>query len=125
MEDVISYKPFDKIFSQIHSFIRDIDGLHADSALDEICKLLYAKLYDEEVTKKGSHYKFQRDRDATVEECAAVIRLLYKEANEYDRQVFSLRAPGYKRSRGVFDSPITLSSEALVRVVEHIQSWSF
>ncbi|HXB08913.1 MAG TPA: N-6 DNA methylase, partial [Puia sp.] len=110
---------------QIHSLLRDIDGLHADSALDEICKLLYVKLYDEEITKPGEFYRFQRNRYSTIEECASVIRLLYKEANEYDKRVFSLRIPGYKRSRGVFDSPINLSSEALVKVVEYIQHFSF
>ncbi|MBL7707549.1 MAG: N-6 DNA methylase [Chitinophagaceae bacterium] len=122
--ELITSKIENKIF-QIHSFIRDIDALHPDAALDEICKLLYVKIYDEEITKKGDYYKFQRNRYITTEECASVIRNLYKEANEHDYRVFSLRIPGYKRSRGVFDTPIMLSSEAIVKVVEHIQALSF
>ena len=33
----------EEVFFQAHSHIRDIDGLHADEALDELCKILYAK----------------------------------------------------------------------------------
>ena len=38
----------ENVLFEVHSAFRDIDGLHAPDALDEICKLLYAKLYDEE-----------------------------------------------------------------------------
>ncbi len=112
-------------FFQLHSVIRDIDGLHADIALDEICKMLYVKLFDEEHTKIGEYYKFQRNRYLSAEECAAAIRYLYKAANDYDQRVFSLRIPGYKRSRGVFDSPILLSSEAMMKMVDLLQYHSF
>ena len=44
------------VFFEAHSHIRDIDGLHADEALDELCKVLYAKLFDEEQTRGGDPY---------------------------------------------------------------------
>ena len=39
---------FENVFFEAHSFLRDLDGLHPDEALDELCKLIYAKMYDEE-----------------------------------------------------------------------------
>jgi type I restriction enzyme M protein len=40
-------------------------------------------------------------------------------------RVFSLRIPGYKRSRGVFDEPIKISSIALSKVAELFSKYSF
>jgi type I restriction enzyme M protein len=111
------------VFFEAHSHIRDIDGMHADAALDELCKLLYAKLYDEEMTKPGKAYSLQRDLYATSEEFAAVTRRIYSEANEYDVRVFSLKIPGYERSRGVFNEPLRLSSPALAKVAETLQDY--
>lgn len=115
----------ENLIFQLHSTIRDIDGFHADTALDEICKILYVKLYDEESTLNSYEYKLQRYKYSTLEECAAVVHYLYKEANEYDNRVYSLKIPGYKRSRGVFDSPIILSSNCIARIVELLQPYSF
>lgn len=111
------------VFFDIHSHFRDIDGLHADEALDELCKVLYAKLYDEEQTAKGKAYRMQRRAYANSDECAADIRALYLEAVAYDSRVFEMKIPGYARSRGVFVSPIRLSSPALVKAVEALQSY--
>jgi type I restriction enzyme M protein len=111
------------VFFEAHSHIRDIDGLHPDEALDELCKILYAKLYDEEMTPAGEPYSMQRGRSGTAEEFAAVIRRVYTDANEYDVRVFSLKVPGYDRSRGVFNSPIRLSSPAAAKVVETLESY--
>jgi len=111
------------VFFEIHSYFRDIDGLHADEALDELCKILYAKLYDEENTPKGKPYRMQRRLYASSDECAADIRALYFEASEYDSRVFEMKIPGYARSRGVLVSPIRLSSPALVKAVEALQGY--
>ena len=111
------------VFFEIHSYFRDIDGLHADEALDELCKILYVKLYDEENTPQGRPYRMQRRLYTSADECAADIRALYFEAAEYDSRVFEMKVPGYARSRGVFASPIRLSSPALVKAVEALQSY--
>ncbi|MEH2058550.1 MAG: N-6 DNA methylase [Nostoc sp.] len=113
----------ENVFFEIHSYIRDIDGFHADEALDELCKILYAKLYDEEMTKAGEAYRLQKLLYGSTEEFAAVIRALYFEATEYDTRVFSLKIPAYQRSRGVFNTKLRLSSPALVKVVEVLQNY--
>lgn len=113
----------ENVFFEAHSHIRDIDGFHADEALDELCKVLYAKLFDEDTTPAGTAYAMQRGATCTVEEFAASVRRLYRDANEYDVRVFSLKIPGYDRSRGVFNSPIRLSSPALAKVAETIESY--
>lgn len=113
----------ESVFFEIHSYFRDIDGLHADEALDELCKVLYTKLYDEEQTKKGAAFRVQRRLYASADECAADIRALYLEAAEYDSRIFEMKIPGYSRSRGVFANPIRLSNAALVKSIEALQSY--
>jgi type I restriction enzyme M protein len=112
----------ENLFFEAHSAIRDIDGLHADEALDELCKVLYAKLFDEENTYVGEAYKMQRGLYGSAEECSATARQLYIEANAYDNRVYSLKIVGYRRSRGVFDKPIRLSTFALVKVIELLEN---
>lgn len=113
----------ENLFFEVHSHLRDIDGLHADAALDELCKLLYLKLYDEEATKEGELYRVQRWLYSCAEEYAASLRAVYREANEYDLRVFGMKIPGYGRSRGVFNEPIKLSSSALVKAMEAMQEY--
>ncbi len=114
----------ENILFEVHSHIRDIDGFHADEALDELCKILYAKLYDEEMTKTNEKYLMQKSLYGSTEEFAAVIRALYDEAIEYDTRVFGLKIPAYQRSRGVFKTKLRLSSPALVKVVETLESYN-
>ncbi len=114
----------ENLFFEAHSHIRDIDGMHADEALDELCKVLYAKLYDEEMSSRDGSYRMQRWLYGSDEETATMSRTVYEEANEYDIRVFSLKIPGYQRSRGVFNTLIRLSSSALAKVVETFQNYS-
>ncbi len=111
----------ENVLFEVHSAFRDIDGLHAPDALDEICKLIYAKLFDEEQSVKTGELLFQRSRYRSVEECAAEIRQLYLRAIDEDRAIFSNKIPTYERSRGVFREPLLLSSPAIVRAVELLQ----
>lgn len=113
----------ENILFEVHSALRDVDGLHAPDALDELCKLLYAKVSDEEAGPRLGEYRFQRARYLFAEECAAEVRRLYLDAIESDRTVFANRIPGYERSRGVFREPITLSSSAIARAVELLQHY--
>lgn len=113
----------ENVLFEVHSAFRDIDGLHAPDALDEICKLIYAKLFDEEQSVKTGELLFQRFRYASVEECAAEMRQLYLRAIDDDKAIFSNRIPAYERSRGVFRDPLLLSSPALVRAVDLLQHY--
>ena len=119
---------FDDILFRAHSAIRDIDGLHDDEALDELSKVIYTKIYDERQTVDstvGESFKFQTYGAGNTEEIASNIRDLYKEAADKDLLVYSQRIPNYERSRGVFKQQIRLSSNALVKVVETLQHYSF
>jgi type I restriction enzyme M protein len=115
----------ENVLFEIHSAFRDIDGLHAPDALDEICKLVYAKLFDEENSLKSGSYAFQRSVYGSVEECAAEIRQLYLRAIDDDKAIFVNKIPTYDRSRGVFRDQLLLSSPAIVRAVELIQHFDF
>jgi len=119
---------FDDILFNGHSAIRDIDGLHADEALDELSKIIYAKIYDERQvvdSQIGTTFRFQTYGAGNTEEIASNIRDLYKEAVDKDLAIYSQRIPNYERSRGVFKQQIRLSSNALVKVVEILQHYSF
>jgi len=114
----------ENLFFEAHSIIRDIDGLHADAALDELCKFIYAKLFDEEQTKKGKYYKSQTSIHGSKIECTTNFRILYKDACDYDVRVYGLRVPKYKKSRGVFDSLIKLSNVALFKLIKLFEQFS-
>jgi len=111
----------ENIYFEAHSLIRDIDGLHADEALDEICKIIYTKIFDEE----NNNQYFDLSKYCCNEEIYTNINYLYKQANDYDNRVFSLRIPGYKRSRGVFDNDIHLSVPALASIVKLFSQYNF
>lgn len=118
---------YERILFECHSAARDIDGLHADEALDEICKVLYAKIYDERLTTKkpvGTPFRFQTYGASNSSEVASVIRTIYEEARNDDVEIYSKRIPGYERSRGVFRQQIRLTDGALFRVVELLQDYS-
>lgn len=119
-ESVIDSDYFENVFFEAHSFLRDLDGLHPDEALDELCKIIYAKLYDEE-TNSGVFTM----SCGNVEEYASAIRSIYREANDYDVRVYALKIPGYKRSRGVFSEPIYLSSNALYKACALFAKFNF
>ena len=114
---------FENILFEAHSHIRDIDGMHADESLDEVCKLLHTKLYDEETTKTSGPYRMQRWVYGTTGELATSVRSLYEEANFRSIEAFRLDDPGFGRSRGIFDSKIRLSDPALAKVVETLQEY--
>ncbi len=114
----------ENIFFEIHSAMRDIDGLHADTALEELCKLLYLKSYLEEQESLLPITPVTTASFGTAEEYASYLRALYREAINYDLRVFRLKIPEYERSRGVFDLPIFLSSAALVKSFQLIEEFS-
>lgn len=118
---------YEKVLFDCHSAARDVDGLHDDEALDEICKVIYTKIYDERQTTKqpeGTPFRFQTYGASNASEVASNIRVLYEEARNADIEIYSKRIPDYERSRGVFKTQIRLSDTALYRVVERIQEFS-
>src|SRR5690606_38208811 len=82
---------YERVLFDCHSAARDADGLHADEALDEICKVLYAKIFDERaVTKQpeGTPFRFQTYGASNASEVASNIRVLYEEARTLDIEVY-------------------------------------
>lgn len=118
---------YERVLFDCHSAARDVDGLHADEALDEICKVLYTKIFDErQIIKQpaGTAFRFQTFGASNASEVASNIRSLYEEARNADIEIYSKRIPGYERSRGVFKQQIRLSDAALFRIVERLQEFS-
>lgn len=118
---------YERVLFDCHNTARDVDGLHDDEALDEICKIIYTKIYDERQTTKqseGTPFKFQTYGASNASEVASNIRMLYEESRNSDIEIYSKRIPGYERSRGVFKTQIRLSDSALYRIVERLQTFS-
>lgn len=114
----------EEIFFDAHSAMRDIDGVHADAALEELCKLLYLKSYVEEQSERLPISAVHSSSFGTNEEFAAALRALYFDANQYDLRVFRLKIPEYERSRGVFGVPFCLSSAALTKSFQLIENYT-
>ena len=120
---------YQAVLFEAHSAMRDIDGLHDDNALDELAKVVYAKIYDERMATMAPAdqevvFRFQAYGKGSASEVASEIRDLYKDACDYDLNVYSQRIPEYQRSRGVFKEQIGLSDVSLSRVVELLQDFS-
>lgn len=120
-------KDYAKLLFECHSIIRDIDGLHADEALDELSKIIYIKIFDEKQTvKKGkkAEFRFQIYGASNPSEVASNIRVLYEETRDSELEIYSKRIPNYERSRGVFKNQIRLSDAAVYAIVEKLQKYS-
>lgn len=112
------------LFFEIHSSMRDIDGLHPDEALEELCKLIYTRTYEEEQSSSRAPFPLKSENFGSTEEYAASIRAFYREAADYDLRVFRLKIPQYERSRGVFNRPIRLSSAALAKCYRMLEDFN-
>lgn len=103
------------VFFKCHCVLRDVDGLHADECLDELCKLLYTKIWAElERTDDSSTFWLE---GINLEEAASLIRSLYTRAR--------MDMPDWLGSKGVFGVPLRLSSAAIVEVVRLLQKLTF
>lgn len=113
----------ESLFFEIHSAMRDVDGLHSDQALEELCKIIYTRSFEEDSAKQSGDFRLLSDNFGTNEEFAAAIRGYYREAAEYDLRVFRLKIPQYERSRGVFNEAIRLSSAALTKCYKMLEEF--
>ena len=100
------------LFFEMHSIMRDEDGLHADEALEELCKLLHLKTSIE-------------SRDAPVgdaallsaEETSALLRGLY--AQSYDTN-----SPQPRTAKPPLSKPIRLSTTALAKAFGLLEGYT-
>lgn len=98
---------FEALLFDLHSTLRDTDGLHPDEALDELCKIIGAKLLDE--TTGGSDRAFKPRATQSDEETAADIRRLCVDSS------YGKAAEGQS----------VLSTAALASVSDKLAGWSF
>ena len=113
----------ESLFFESYSHIRDIDGLHADEALDELCKVLYAKFFDEEHTSPSQPVSFQYARYGNTAELSTSVRELYRRASGYGSHSSSVGIHKHRRARAVFEEAIRLSAPALARVVKQFERY--
>jgi type I restriction enzyme M protein len=113
----------ENLFFEMHSAMRDVDGVHADEALEELCKVIYTRSFEEDSISDKTRSPLWSESFGTTEEYAAAIRTFYKDGADYDLRVFRLKIPQYERSRGVFNQPIRLSSAALAKVYKMIEEF--
>jgi len=114
-----------EVLFRCHSVIRDIDGMHPGECLDEICKVIFAKIWDERVVllrKKQAKFRFH-SAGGTEAEVASNIRGLYVEAVAEGFMSLSRDAPELQRSVGIYNEPIKLSDKALLGVVRILQDY--
>jgi type I restriction enzyme M protein len=125
-DDRLSIVPdFSKLLRRCHNVLRTEENLHADEALDEICKILFIKIYDELNTRrnKGEEFHFSQWRYSSPEELASSIRSMYGQAIAQEKA--RLRTRGiYERSRDVFDEEIRVKDSSLFHLVKLLQRYS-
>jgi len=76
-------------FQQCHDTLWEGGKRNPAEAFDEMSKLMYCKIQDERfLTKKGEYYRFQVGTYETINEVAERIKMIYKDAQEIDPDVF-------------------------------------
>jgi type I restriction enzyme M protein len=103
------------LFFRCHSVIWSVDHLRPSSALNELCKLIFAKAYDE-VNSGGKRFR--------PSECGSgmtgdEVRALYEEAQEKASELLDLKSP-----TGVFDEPLQLSDAAIAGVCDLLSRYT-
>ena len=111
----------ENLFFEAHSHIRDIDGLHADAALDELCKLMFTKIHDELTTGANEHYLFQTGLYNSVDECAAAIRSIY--TTTVTKDIPDQLGASDRMAATIFEHEIKLSAPAIAKLVEALEAY--
>jgi type I restriction enzyme M protein len=114
----------ENIFFEIHSTIRDIDGLHADSALEELCKLLQLKSYMEDDTQCKPVEAVNLKAFGNTEELASCLRAMLLLSSASGTTNNSGSTYPHEASQDVFQQPFFLSSAALTQAFHQIQRYT-
>lgn len=108
---IISKDELIQTLKKSHDTVWQGGRLAPTTAFDEVSKLLFCKLKDENDTVKGESYKFQIGTHETADEVFNRINGIYKKAREQDAEVFK--------------EDIRLDYKIVYSVVEHLQGISF
>ncbi|MEY8749668.1 restriction endonuclease subunit M [Alkalicoccobacillus gibsonii] len=114
---------FEVLLNNIHDILRGDENLQPDEALDEMCKLMFIKFYDEINTKLGEDYKFQEYLYGNSVELGSAIRTIYNQAKTEEKERLKRRGK-YDASKSVFDEKILLKDNTIKRIVEILQPYS-
>lgn len=99
--------PLETVFFESHSAVRDIDGMHADEALDELCKVIFTLVdIGNEQRRNGSVGGMLACGGLHSLERAAIIRRAYLDASKHNAN----------DDGDAFSEPFRLSDAALLRV---------
>lgn len=122
-EGLQSAENFASVLDVIHNVLRADENLQPDEALDEICKLMFIKFYDEATTKNGEDYKFQEYIYGNAEELGSSIRTLYVNAKQEEQEKLKRRGK-YDASKTAFDEKIIIKDNTIKRIVHELQNYS-
>ena len=100
------------IFFEMHSAMRDEDGLHADEALEELCKLLHLKTFIE-----SRNPPVDTNAARSTEKKSALLRGLYM---QFCQRV----SPTPSITTFPFSKPIRLSTTALLRAFALLENYT-
>ncbi len=114
---------FSSILGNIHDVLRGDENLQPDEALDEMCKLMFVKFYDELTTKENESYKFQEYLYGNAEELGSSIRTLYINARNEENEKLKRRGK-YDASKSAFDEKIIVKDNTIKRIVHELQDYS-
>jgi type I restriction enzyme M protein len=104
------------LFCRCHSSIWSVDHLRPSAALNELCKLLYAKICDE---RRWGGTRFHTVEGSPLR-TGKQVRLLYADSVTEGRQLVGSVVP-----KGILEEPLQLSDAAIFGVVDLLQGFSF
>lgn len=114
---------FESLLNNIHDILRGDENLQPDEALDEMCKLMFVKFYDETNTKIGEDYIFQEYVYGNAVELGSSVRTIYNKAKQEETERLKRRGK-YDASKSVFDEKIIIKDNTIKRIVQILQSYS-
>lgn len=103
----VSKEELIRALEKSHDTVWQGGKLAPTSAFDEVSKLLFCKLRDEKITKKGETYSFQIGTRESADEIYKRINAIYQKAKKEDAEVFN--------------EDIRLEPKVVYNVVEHLQ----
>lgn len=104
---IVSKEELIRALGKCHDTVWQGGKLAPTAAFDEVSKLLFCKLRDEKLTKRGDAYNFQIGTHETTDEVFSRINSIYQKAKKEDSEVFK--------------EDIRLDSRIVYNVVEHLQ----
>ncbi len=117
----------------IHGLLRSNEGRNPQEAVEDMTKILFAKIFDEIETvklakekKENRAFVFSVGTKTDPERLLSQVRMTFEAAKEWEKKILE-KYGRFDNSRRIFDpnSQITLRANTVYRIVEKIQAFSF